>query len=104
MKKLSVYSNIASILIHFILGVLLLYEIALLVFLKWGISDASYLVYIMVYHVFFLPLCLLCAEYDFERYKKTVMGGKYQSFVFHLTLWLPLFAVTVICLIIGLTG
>lgn len=100
MKKLSVYSNIASILIHFILGVLFLYEIVLLMFLKWGISDASYLVYIMVYHVFFLPLCLLCAEYDFKRYKKMVTEGKYQSLVFHMTLWLPLSAATLFCLII----
>lgn len=95
------YSIIASIIINFVFGVFLMYEIALLVLLKWGISEASYIVYIMLYNVFFLPLCLLCKQYNYKRYKKMVTGKKHQNIIFHLTLWLPLFAFTVFCFIIG---
>lgn len=59
------YSVIASIIFNFIFGIFLTYEFILLyLFLwflcSWGYWQEDYVVLIVKYNVFFLPLCILC--------------------------------------------
>ena len=74
------YSIIVSVIIDFITGIFLYYEII------WILLEAP-----ISYHIKCIPVLIVCGLYNYRRYRKKVIGKKYRKGTFHLTLWLPLF-------------
>lgn len=80
------YSIIVSVIINFIAGIFLYYEIG------WIIFTFSPWNFPLSYHMKCIPVLIICGLYNCRRYQKKVIGKKYRKKTFHLTLWLPLFA------------
>lgn len=85
------YSIIASIIINFILGELLLYEIfvLLLYLFPWGLED-PYWKESAISAIFIATTLLLCAGYNYYRYKRKVKDCLRSKITFWITLWIPL--------------
>lgn len=86
------YSVIVSIVINFVVGIVLLFEVILVALLVWT-KQESFIITVIKYSIFCVLLSVLCAWYNCRRYKR-VVEKKSSKLMFHLTLWIPLLAYT----------
>ena len=95
------YSIIVSIIINYILGKLLFYEIlAFLVLLfPWGL-ESPYWKESAICAVFVTVTLLLCIGYNYYRYKRKVKERLRSKITFCITLFIPLFAHTFYVLVL----
>lgn len=95
------YSVPVSIIINFIVGIFLWYEILVIAALNWGNPGKEFIIFAIKFSIRFVLVCTLCVWYNYKRYKKVENGDTIYAYsIFYLTLWLPLFAFTVFIFIL----